>query len=294
MKGTVFAAMAAIALAGSAMADEIYFSDLEDNDGGWVASANWDPGDWQWGMPTNVGPNAFSGVNVWATVLDGNHSNSGGNSFLTQVFDFSGYVNVQLSFQNWINSGSNSFDQAKVFVNGNEEFFSDGGPTGDWEEVVLDLSAYDGMSDVEIVFDFFATTVVEREGWYLDDIGLNGDLDVECLTLDVDNLVGGETATYTVGGGTPGQRGVVVWGTGGEPTRINDVAGWCATFGFDIQLQGRTFKIVGSTLFDDTGTMVVKKAVPARQSGRTILFQAAERNTCPGECVSDVDELVIG
>ena len=50
MKWTALASVAALALAGSAMADELYFNDFETDDGGWVATASWDPvGDWEWG-----------------------------------------------------------------------------------------------------------------------------------------------------------------------------------------------------------------------------------------------------
>jgi len=295
MKRTALATMVTMAFAGAATADEIFFSDFEADDGGWEADANWGDGsgDWEWGEPTNVGPDAFSGVNVWATVLDDFHSNADGNNWLRQTFDFSGFVNVELSFQNWINSGSNSFDQAKVFVNDTEVFFSDGDSGGQWEEVVIDLSAFDGMSDVEIVFDFFATSVVNREGWYIADVGITGDPDVACLEMTLENLVGGEVGTWTVTGGQPDSLVVVAWGTGGPPSTFEDTFGWCASFGFNIELQGRRFKIVGADTFDADGVAVVERPIPANVSGRTFLFQAAERGTCPSECMSDVFEEVI-
>ncbi|MGD9128355.1 MAG: C25 family cysteine peptidase, partial [Planctomycetia bacterium] len=50
--------------------EDIYFNDFESDDGGWVASATWDPvGNWEWGTPTSGPDEAFSGQNVWATVL---------------------------------------------------------------------------------------------------------------------------------------------------------------------------------------------------------------------------------
>lgn len=34
------------------------------------------------------------------------------------------------------------------------------------------LSAYDGLGSVDIVFNFTSTTVVERTGWYIDDVSI--------------------------------------------------------------------------------------------------------------------------
>ena len=164
-----FAGVAGLAFA--ANAGTLYFSDLETNDGGWIETGF---GDWEWGTPT-VGPaTAFSGENVWGTVLGDLHSNSGADNTLSQTFDFTGWSNMTLSFYEWLNSGSNAFDKATVRVNGDELYLADGGPTADWRNVTLDLSAYDGLSSVEVVFNFFETTVVNREGWYIDDIALNG------------------------------------------------------------------------------------------------------------------------
>lgn len=164
------------AMATAAGAQTIYFSDLEANDGGWVYGDDWSAPapEWEWGTPTVVGPAAaYSGVNVWATNLDGNHSNSGGNSWIAQTFDFTDWTNVTLTFYQWINSGSNAFDQATVQVNGVQVYLDDGTGTA-WEQVSVDLSAYDNNPSVEIRFNFFETTVVDREGWYIDDIDISG------------------------------------------------------------------------------------------------------------------------
>lgn len=153
-----------------------YFSDLEANNGGWAGT-----GDWQWGMPTGfVGgfsstePNGgFSGDNVWGTVLGGNHSASTVSS-LTQSIDVTGFTGLMLDFYEWSDSGGNAFDTAKVYVNGTEVYLSDGDSSDAWRLVSLDLSAFDGATSLNINFEFSSTAVVERTGWYLDDIAVRG------------------------------------------------------------------------------------------------------------------------
>jgi len=292
---------AAMAFAGAATADELYFSDFESDDGGWEATADWDPvGDWEWGLydfdqyngEFNPPPAPFSGDNVWATVLLDDYTNSGGNNWLTQNFDTTGFVNVEMEWANWVEVFF-SFDTAELFVNGSLVFERDTDqPPTEWE--IESISLPDDMANVEVQFQLFATTVVERAGWYIDDVRITGDEDVPCLMMDIENLVGGETATWTVTGGAPGHLGLVAWGTGGPPSTFEDTFGWCASFGFNIDMKGRRFLIVGADAFDDDGVAVIERPVPDGATGRTILFQAAERGTCPGECMSDVFEEIIG
>lgn len=300
----LFVAAASVALIGTAFADDLYVSDFESDDGGWVATADWDPvGDWEWGEYdianyiglNNPPPAAHSGTHLWATKLNDDYTNSGGNSWLSQTFDFSGFVNVHMTFASWAEVFF-SFDTAQLFVNGDlvyERETSD--PPADWEILDIDLSAYDNLSEVEIVFQLFATTVVNRAGWYVDDVRISGDADIPCLELTVDNLVGGNDALFTVTGGAPGERGLIVWGLPDTPnSSFTDVKGWCATFGFNINMQGRKFRIVGSDIFDNNGQVQVTKPVAENLTGRELLFQAAEHNTCPSECTSKVVDEVVG
>jgi len=115
-----------------------------------------------------------------------------------------------------------------------------------------------------------------------------------CLDLQITNLVGGQTATFDVSGGEPGERAIVAWGTGGPPSVFIDVNGWCASFGFNIQMQGRKFRIAGSGIFDNSGVATIQRQISENRSGMHILFQAAEHGTCPGECMSDQLIVVIG
>lgn len=172
---SLFAATSVVLLANSAQASTFYSSSFESDQGGWSES-----GDWERGIPTgftggfsSVEPSGgFSGDFAFGTVIGGDHSPSTISS-LTQTFDFSGLTDVSLSFYEWIESGSNAFDEAKVFVGSTEVYFSDGDSNSDWRLVSLDLSAFDNQSDVSIEFQFSSTSVVERVGWYIDDVKIS-------------------------------------------------------------------------------------------------------------------------
>jgi hypothetical protein len=170
--GFVIAAVFAITAAAGAATSVPYFSDFEANDGGWVGT-----GDWEYGIPVGFdgapygGPEpvgGYSGDYCWGTVIGGAHSAST-TSVLSQEFDLRDFGDAFLSFQEYIDSGGNTFDTAKVFVDGNELYLSDGGPS-DWRRVTIDLSGYTGVVNVE--FEFATTSVVERVGWYIDDVGV--------------------------------------------------------------------------------------------------------------------------
>jgi hypothetical protein len=171
----VYAAIAIASVAGLA-SGQVYFSDLEANNGGWAGS-----GDWQWGMPIGFAGafastepfGGFSGDNVWGTVLGGNHSASTTSS-LTQTINVAGFTELSFNFYEWSDSGGNTFDTAKVFVNGVEVYLSDGNSNDAWRLVSLDLSAFDGSASLDINFEFSTTTVVERTGWYVDNIAVSG------------------------------------------------------------------------------------------------------------------------
>lgn len=177
--------MTVVALAGAtsmaAAQVTVYFSDFEADGGGWTPSGV--NGDWERGIPSGVTGSSlggsggaeptggFSGDFVWGTVIGGLHGVSSDEQ-LSQSFDFTGLTDVTLNFQEWILTGSPAFDRASVLVNGDELYESDGNSFEAWREVELDLSAYDGLSSVDITFNFTSTTVVERMGWYIDDVSI--------------------------------------------------------------------------------------------------------------------------
>ncbi|MFG0259076.1 MAG: PEP-CTERM sorting domain-containing protein [Phycisphaerales bacterium JB041] len=171
--------IAAVATAAfvAAASGQIYSSSFEAGADGFVGTGDWERGipngfdGADYGGPEPVG--GHTGDYVFGTVINGQH-NPNTVSSLSQTFDFTGYSDVTLSYYEWLDSGGNSFDTAETIVNGDVLLLADGGPTSGWREVVLDLSAYDGMNSVTIDFLFSTTGVVERVGWYIDDVAIRG------------------------------------------------------------------------------------------------------------------------
>ncbi len=167
---------------GGATPITLYSSDLEANDGGWVESGY---GDWEHGaitagvlqgcdsgQPAGEPTAAHSGSNVWATNLDGCYANSGDDSFLSHTFDLSavpsGYP-VSLEFWHWY-VVFETFDWLKVNVNGTQVWRSADSSVHDWSHLTLDLTPWAGQTAVTVTLELHATTVVNRMGWYVDDI----------------------------------------------------------------------------------------------------------------------------
>lgn len=174
----LIAALVMTAAAGLA-SGQVYFSDFENDGGGFTGT-----GDWERGIPVGAdgsdlggfgGPEptgGFSGDFVWGTVIGGLHSASTVSSLSVSI-DATGYTDLALNYQEWLESGGNTFDTAEVFVNGDLISLRDGGPTNGWRSVDFDLSAYDN-SVFTLEFLFTTTTVVERMGWYIDDVAITG------------------------------------------------------------------------------------------------------------------------
>jgi len=121
------------------------------------------------------------------------------------------------------------------------------------------------------------------------DLQLNDSAE-DCLSLEVADLVAGETATWTVSRGAPGAGGVIVWGIGGPPTAFDDVLGFCATFDFRVRGERQVVRYVR---FRADGTARIARRIPQSLSGFDIQFQAAEQGTCPEACMSNVIRTVI-
>jgi hypothetical protein len=166
-------------------ASPYYQDDFELSNGGWVPSSNWtNPlGDWEWSDSYNVAnfvdtygstsvvppPAAHSGTGFWGTIIHSNYTNSGGFSYLTKTFNFSGYNNSVLRLWSWQNLFGN-FDYAQIRINGTIVWGPTTAANNTWENLIIDLSAYDGMAEVVIQLEAYASTVVNYAGWYVDDV----------------------------------------------------------------------------------------------------------------------------
>ncbi len=114
----------------------------------------------------------------------------------------------------------------------------------------------------------------------------------DCLTLAIENLVGGDEASFTVSTGTPGQIGATVYGFQAGETKVANFFDFCATFG----IQGvKHERVVGGLdkVFDGSGEIHFTVNIPKGASGKTVFFQSAEQGTCPDECMSNLLELVV-
>lgn len=152
------------------------FFDFESDDGGFTGS-----GSWEWGTNYNWSgascdsanyppPGAFSGVGMWATTLNDCHPNSGDFSILSITADLAGLSSAILRWWDWYDIFE-TFDYGEVYVNDTLVYDRATGyviPT-DWEFHQVDLTPFvGGMATIE--FRMFATTVVNRAGWFIDDV----------------------------------------------------------------------------------------------------------------------------
>ncbi len=156
--------------------------DFENDDGGFEPTADWDPvGDWEWTDNYDFSlysgayyapPAANSGTGLWTTVPHGDHTGSGGRSFLRKTVNLAGYSTVEISFWSWLDVWG-AWDYCELYANGTLvwEYSLSTVPTA-WVENIVDLSAFAGDPEVELSFEYYATTVVNHAGWYLDDVSI--------------------------------------------------------------------------------------------------------------------------
>lgn len=110
---------------------------------------------------------------------------------------------MELSWWHWYHVFE-SFDWAIASINGTQVWRTPGSdPSADWEEVAIDISSYAGSS-ITVEFLLHATTVVNRPGWYLDDITLaycstQAEADLQITkTASGGNVAPGATVTYAI------------------------------------------------------------------------------------------------
>jgi len=197
----------------SAQAMEVvFFSDFEGSNGGLVGTRDWEWGAYAWvgagdcSTPTAPPPAAYSGTGMWGTVLNDCHNGLGNNtgyadcnntqpeddSVLSLVVDLTGASSASLSWWEWFDLFL-VWDWAQVYVNGEVVFQHCGGeylaPSA-WQQRVVDLSAYAGGS-ATIEFHMMASTVVNKSGWYLDDISVTAEVVQPTLALLETSLTAG-------------------------------------------------------------------------------------------------------
>ncbi len=159
--------------------------DFETDNGGWVPTSSWtNPlGDWEWtNTYTTTGytdidtyadvppTSAHSGTGLWGTKVLSGYTNAGGWSYLRKTFDLSAIPNPVISLWHYMD-GYNTWDYGLIKANGTTLWGSSAlAEFMPWQELTVDLSAYQGMNNVELSFEWYATSTVSYAGWYIDDI----------------------------------------------------------------------------------------------------------------------------
>ena len=201
-------------------------------------------------------------------------------TFDTPVTQFGGYF------------GSNAFD-ANQTANATANFYDDAGNLID--SVAMDITnscdwTWNGWSSttpvksIELINGAFGGAFLD-----MDDLEVSAG-PTDCLTMTVSPLIAGSSATWDISGASPNSKGAVVFGLNAGSTVINGQQGYCATFGIQGVNQN---SLVGMWAADGSGNAQVQRKIPGPAQGLTVLTQAAQRDTCPDECVSGVDTQVV-
>ena len=208
-----------------------YFSDFEDNDGYLLSS---DPTGWAWGEPTSGPGVAYSGTNVWATVLGGNYVDNANWTLETTIPVGIVTTAYMLEFWHW-------YDIEASYDGGNVKVSADGGTNwtviipltgypgtantfnplsgepifcghdqGFWELVEFDLSAYVG-ENILVRWHFGSDGGVVYPGWYIDDVRICeqafGSLEGFVLEFGTGSPIADAEITIGLGSGTSGLEG---------------------------------------------------------------------------------------
>lgn len=203
---------------------------------GWVLG-----GEWQCGVPTNVGPTtAFQGTGVLGTVLSGNYSNSQTyeiNFAQTPPVGLGTASEPVLTYRHWVDTEGNTYDAYNVKVS------TDGGQTWSvitdvnppynltvngqpgwgghqqalgWQPVTVNLAPYAGQQ-ISLQFSFRTDSSVVYPGIYIDDVEVGEAISVPLVVSSTplsNGLVGfpySDTVTKT--GGTSNAQWSIVGGT---------------------------------------------------------------------------------
>jgi len=190
----------------------IYSSNFDSDNGGLTASV-----DWEWGAAyawtganctgTFVNPTAaHSGTGMWGTVLNGcyhnlgnnqgsasggacNNTNTSDDSVLTLTVDLTNYAApATLTFWEWFDVFT-YFDWTEVRVNGTSALLhcepSYVAPSA-WLQRTVNLAPYTG-GVATIEWHMMASAVVDKSGWYVDDVEVAGTpVPVELQTLSIE------------------------------------------------------------------------------------------------------------
>ena len=133
------------------------------------------PGDWVIQNAANSAPN------VWGTDLsvpgwDGKYEPNGSGELRSPSFALSGATSVRLQYRRWLAVEEAQFDQATIFVNGQnvwQNAFSGHHIDTQWELHDIDISAIAaGNPSVQVAYRLTSDGGLEFGGWNIDDFTL--------------------------------------------------------------------------------------------------------------------------
>lgn len=157
-------------------------------------------GDWQFGEPTTGPEAAYTGDNVWATLLDDNYNDNTLSMLeLPEIELPAGFEALRFTFMHWYKTEA---DAETYYDGGNVKVTIDGGPftllepvngydgplashslladegsfsgvNMNWTKVEFDISDFAGHT-VQFRLDFASDPYVNSAGWYVDDFAVEG------------------------------------------------------------------------------------------------------------------------
>lgn len=154
-----------------------YNQGFEDNANGWTLDGAWD-----WGVPTNVGPEPYEGEKVAATALDANYPNNADSWMIAPPVDLrdENLETASLRFYEWYEMEDN-YDKGYVLTSNdygetwNEARNAVTGTNTNWKEALVNLDEYIGSDEpVFVAFRFTTDSSGQKAGWYIDDVRLIG------------------------------------------------------------------------------------------------------------------------
>jgi hypothetical protein len=151
------------------------FFDFEPNDGGFTHSGVNDS--WSWGAPDSGPRAAFSGSRVWATNLTGRTPHDVDASLDLPELTIPPLASAVLQFQHWVHLET-AIDVVELQLSEDRGanwivLQSISGDARAWAPLVQSLASYAGRT-VQLRFRFRSNAVVQRQGWYLDDLMIEG------------------------------------------------------------------------------------------------------------------------
>lgn len=165
----------------------VFYSDGFESASGWTHALVANQDDWQRSVEVGlVGAagssgdpsSAYAGNNIWGNDLgpsgwNGAYQDNTQNYLRSPSIDLSAATGATLSFQRWLTVESGQFDQAQVRVN-NQVVWSNPQSTdlvdSNWNLTEIDISQFDGNSNVQIEFRLITDGGVVFGGWNVDEV----------------------------------------------------------------------------------------------------------------------------